>query len=164
MNRKAIYTAIHNDIALTVMCNQHYQFWKMLSWIYSKLNMTNGLALLPWRFLLTEGDPGWPGLEVAEVVGGRPEEEVEVGACCWDTFCSSAASCFGSTPGDLGGLSPRGGSHQRHPRDRNHETSSWISKALQLFWGQSNGPTVMQTERRNRPQVMHGWAWEKRES
>ncbi len=73
---------------------------------------TPGLALLLWRFLLTEGDPGWPGLEVAEVVTGRPEEEVEVGACCWDTFCSSAASCLGSTPGDLGGRSPRG----RHDR------------------------------------------------
>lgn len=42
------------------------------------------------------------------------EEDVAVvggGACCWDTFCSSAASCFGSTPGDLGGLSPRAQTH-----------------------------------------------------
>lgn len=53
-----------------------------------------------------EGDPGRQGLEVADVVAGMPEEEVEVGACCCDTFCSSAASCLGSTPGDLGGLSP----------------------------------------------------------
>lgn len=68
------------------------------------------LALLLWRFLLTEGDPGCPGLEVAEVVVvvvvGKPE--VEEGACCWDTFWSSAASCLGSTPGDLGGLLPKG--------------------------------------------------------
>lgn len=65
------------------------------------------LALLLWRFLPTEGDPGWAGLEVAEVVAGRPEEEEpEDGPCCWDTFCNSAASCLGSTPGDRGGLSP----------------------------------------------------------
>lgn len=63
-------------------------------------------TLLPWRFLPTEGEPGCPGLEVAEVVAGNPE--VEEGACCWDTFCSSAASCLGSTPGDLGGLLPKG--------------------------------------------------------
>lgn len=65
-----------------------------------------GRALLLWRFLLMEGEPGWPGLEVAEVGAGRLDEDVDEGACCWETFCSSAASCFGSTPGDLGGLSP----------------------------------------------------------
>lgn len=64
------------------------------------------LTLLLWRFLPTEGEPGCPGLEVAEVVAGKPE--VEEGACCWETFCSSAASCLGSTPGDLGGLLPKG--------------------------------------------------------
>lgn len=63
------------------------------------------LTLLLWRFLPTEGEPGCPGLEVAEVVAGKLEEEE--GACCWETFCSSAASCLGSTPGDLGGLLPK---------------------------------------------------------
>lgn len=62
-------------------------------------------TLLLWRFLPTEGEPGCPGLEVAEVVAGKPG--VEEGACCWETFCSSAASCLGSTPGDLGGLLPK---------------------------------------------------------
>lgn len=62
-------------------------------------------TLLLWRFLPTEGEPGCPGLEVAEVVAGKPE--VEEGACCWETFWSSAASCLGSTPGDLGGLLPK---------------------------------------------------------
>lgn len=66
------------------------------------------LALLLCRFLPTDGEPGWAGLEVAEAVAVRLVEEAveEGGACCWDTFCSSAASCLGSTPGDLGGLSP----------------------------------------------------------
>lgn len=72
-------------------------------------------ALLLWRFLPTEGDPGCPGLEVAEVVAGKPE--VEEGACCWDTFWSSAASCLGSTPGDLGGLLPIGAT-QRHKKSK----------------------------------------------
>lgn len=62
-------------------------------------------TLLLWRFLPTEGEPGCPGLEVAEVVAGKPG--VEEGACCWETFWSSAASCLGSTPGDLGGLLPK---------------------------------------------------------
>lgn len=68
------------------------------------------LFTLLWRFLLTEGDPGCPGL-------GTPLEAVdpvaewrcpafsrtvntEEGACCWETFCSSAANCLGSTPGE----------------------------------------------------------------
>lgn len=69
------------------------------------------LTLLLCRFLLTEGEPGWPGLgtalEAAEVVPewacddfSTPEEAIR-GACCRETFWSSAASCLGSTPGDF---------------------------------------------------------------
>lgn len=82
-------------------------------WALLKVKLRPELALLLWRFLPTEGDPGCPGLEVAEVVAGKLQ--VEEGACCWDTFWSSAASCLGSTPGDLGGLLPKGATQtQRH--------------------------------------------------
>lgn len=60
-NEKAICPAIHNDTALqgcTVRRDENYKFLKTLSSIYSQLNVTNGLALLLWRFLLTDGDPG----------------------------------------------------------------------------------------------------------
>lgn len=79
------------------------------------------LALLPWRLLPTEGEPGCPGLEVAEVVAGKPG--VEEGACCWDTFCSSAASCLGSTPGDLGGLLPKGATVDTQEHKGSHASS-----------------------------------------
>jgi len=65
---------------------------------------------LLWRFLLTEGEPGWPGLgtalEPADAEALSSVDAEEEGSCCWDTFCSSAANCLGSTPGDRGGLSP----------------------------------------------------------
>lgn len=76
------------------------------------------LTLLLWRFLPTEGEPGCPGLEVAEAVAGKPQ--VEEGACCWETFCSSAASCLGSTPGDLGGLWPKGATLDTQNHRVNH--------------------------------------------
>ncbi|TNN86239.1 hypothetical protein EYF80_003656 [Liparis tanakae] len=72
-------------------------------------------------FLCMAGDAGWPGLgtplEAADPVpewrraerssaertlkhsGPSPAADIP-GASCWDTFCSSAASCLGSTPGD----------------------------------------------------------------
>lgn len=84
-------------------------------WALLEVQLRPILALLLWRFLPTEGDPGCPGLEVAEVVAGKLE--VEEGACCWDTFWSSAASCLGSTPGDLGGLLPKGAT-QTHKNTR----------------------------------------------
>lgn len=72
-------------------------------------------------FLLMAGDAGWPGLgtplEAADPAPEwrraerssadstpRPPDPIPgptiPGACCWDTFCSSAANCFGSTPGE----------------------------------------------------------------
>lgn len=72
-------------------------------------------------FLLMAGDAGWPGLgmplEAADPVPEwrraerssadstpRPPDPIPEptipGACCWDTFCSSAANCLGSTPGE----------------------------------------------------------------
>lgn len=67
--------------------------------------------LLPCFFLLTEGDPGCPGLgtelEPADV---GPEwawdpfsttDDMTSGDCWRETFCSSAANCLGSTPGDF---------------------------------------------------------------
>lgn len=74
-------------------------------------------------FLFMAGEPGWPGLGTPlEAADPLPEWEqwraerssadrtpkppvttpvpVTPGACCRDTFCSSAASCFGSTPGE----------------------------------------------------------------
>lgn len=56
------------------------------------------------------------------MVAGRLEEEVDSGACCCDTFCSSAASCLGSTPGDLGGLSPRKLTHMAMSTDHHRCT------------------------------------------
>lgn len=67
------------------------------------------------------GDAGWPGLgTLLEAADPVPEwrraersnadstprppdptpEPTIPGACCWDTFCSSAANCLGSTPGE----------------------------------------------------------------
>lgn len=70
-------------------------------------------------FLLMAGDAGWPGLgtpleaadpgpECRRAERSRAERTpnppgpvpVKPGPCCWDTFCSSAASCLGSTPGE----------------------------------------------------------------
>lgn len=70
-------------------------------------------------FLLIAGDAGWPGLgtplEAADPVPEwRRAERSSAdrtpnppaptpaipGACCWDTFCNSAANCLGSTPGE----------------------------------------------------------------
>lgn len=65
---------------------------------------------LLWRFLLIKGDPGCPGLGTPlEAVDAVAEwrcpafpstVSTEEGACCWETFCSSAANCLGSTPGE----------------------------------------------------------------
>lgn len=62
-------------------------------------------------FLLTDGDPGCPGLGTElDPADAGPEWPCDPfsmtdartsGDCCSDTFCSSAASCLGSTPGDL---------------------------------------------------------------
>lgn len=72
------------------------------------LAVSRGLLLC--RFLLIEGEAGCPGLgaalDAADVV---PEwlwapfsmAELTTQEACCDTFCSSAANCFGSTPGDL---------------------------------------------------------------
>lgn len=61
------------------------------------------------------GDAGWPGLGTPlDAADPAPEwRRAErssadktpippgpMGACCWDTFCSSAANCLGSTPGE----------------------------------------------------------------
>lgn len=72
-------------------------------------------------FLFIAGDAGWPGLgtplEAADPVPEwrraersmaertpKPPGPIPVpatpGACCWDTFCNSAANCLGSTPGE----------------------------------------------------------------
>lgn len=79
------------------------------------------LYTLDLCFLLMAGDAGWPGLgtplEAADPAPEwrraerssadstpRPPDPIPgptiPGACCWDTFCSSAANCFGSTPGE----------------------------------------------------------------
>lgn len=88
-------------------------------------------TLLLWRFLLTEGDPGCPGLGTPlEAADPVPEckcpalsraDNTEPGACCWDTFCSSAASCFGSTPGE----------RWRSPTTHTHTTA--IAQKQSLF-------------------------------
>lgn len=78
--------------------------------IYVYLLVICARRTLLWRFLLTEGDPGCPGLgtalDPADADGLSRADVDEDGTCCWDTFCSSAASCLGSTPGERGGLSP----------------------------------------------------------
>lgn len=97
---------------------KHLRKWYWISsvlvWIKSK-KISNSESLLTLLllcfFLLTEGDPGCPGLgtelDPADV---GPEwtwdpfsttEDRTSGDCCRETFWSSAANCLGSTPGDF---------------------------------------------------------------
>lgn len=84
-------------------------------------HLTTKFYTLDLCFLLMAGDAGWPGLgtplEAADPAPEwrraerssadstpRPPDPIPgptiPGACCWETFCSSAANCFGSTPGE----------------------------------------------------------------